>query len=112
MDGRLSAENPKLQIPNPKSCIYDGDMSVGTYEDRRRLESLDRKALQQHQLGRLNKLLAEILPANRFYAEKLRGIQTPLQSLNEMAAWPFTTKHELVGGPNAHDLANNLTYPL
>src|ERR687885_762011 len=37
------------------------------------LETLDRRRLADHQLRRLRALLAEVLPANPFYARKLGG---------------------------------------
>ena len=55
------------------------------YEQRRRLESLDAQSLAQHQLKRLNAMLAEILPRNRFYAEKLAHLRLPLESLDQFS---------------------------
>jgi len=53
-------------------------------------------------LTKLNQLLAAILPANRFYAEKL-GTLPPFQSLEEFtAAVPLTTKEELAADHEAH----------
>jgi phenylacetate-CoA ligase len=80
----------------------------------------DRDALSAHQLARLNALLAEILPQNRFYAEKLAGLKVPLNSLDELAGLPFTTKEELAAAAGALNRsaastdfgAANLTYPL
>jgi phenylacetate-CoA ligase len=76
--------------------------------ERRRLASLERAELEKHQLRRLSELLATILPANAFYAEKLKGLRIPPQSLEEFRTWPYTTKQELEtpGG-----LAANLTWP-
>ena len=76
--------------------------------------------LRAHQLARLNALLAEVLPKNRFYAQKLAGLAAPLQSLDELGAIPFTTKEELAApagaaGSSAASTefgAANLTYPL
>jgi phenylacetate-CoA ligase len=82
-----------------------------TYEERRRLERLDRQSLKDHQLRRLNSLLAAIVPANRFYAEKLAAVQLPLSSLGAIAELPFTSKDELLSGPLACDHTANLTYP-
>jgi phenylacetate-CoA ligase len=76
------------------------------------LEGLDRGELAQHQLKKLHGLLDAILPANRFYADKLSGIHRPVGSLDEFANWPFTYKEELVDPPRDGSLANNLTYPL
>jgi phenylacetate-CoA ligase len=71
---------------------------------------LDR--LRQRQLARLNELLGEILPANRFYAAKLGPLATPI----DWAAFerlPFTTKHELVADQEAHPpLGSIATYPI
>jgi phenylacetate-CoA ligase len=83
-----------------------------TWQERRRLESLEPAALAEHQLGRLNALLGLILPHNRFYAEKLAGVKLPLESLDELAGLPFTFKEELVSGSHGEDFAANLTYPL
>jgi phenylacetate-CoA ligase len=93
-------------------------MVTTTYEDRRRLESLDGRTLARHQLDRLNRLLRAILPANRFYADKLSEISGerlearhgPLNSLDELARLPFTFKDELLS-PHAGELAANLTFP-
>src|SRR5690606_7274763 len=71
--------------------------------------TLTRDELASHQIARLNSLLDTILPHNRFYAAKLAGIERPVRSLEALAAWPFTTKDELItGGEN--DFAANLTY--
>lgn len=86
-------------------------MESTSREDRRLLSRLSRQAVERRQLELLNRLLAEILPANRFYAEKFANVQLPLKSLRELAAVPFTFKDELIGGPN-HDFAANLTWPL
>ena len=83
-----------------------------TASERRRLESLERDALERHQLDRLNSLLELILPANRFYANKLAGVRLPLASLDEFRALPHTTKGELLGEGSAHSLPANLTWPL
>ena len=69
---------------------------TSTFEERRHLESLTRGALEERQLQRLNALLAEILPANEFYARKFRDIALPLASLAQLAELPRTTKEELV----------------
>ncbi len=54
--------------------------------------------LVEQQLERLRRLLAEILPGNRFYASKLRtqGNSLPsLKSMDDLARLPLTTKAEL-----------------
>lgn len=83
-----------------------------TTEERRRLESLDRAALERHQVSRINALLDQILPENRFYTEKLAGVPRPIRSLDELRDWNFTFKEELVGKHAEHDRAANLTWPV
>jgi phenylacetate-CoA ligase len=79
-------------------------------EERRRLESLDRDALERHQLARLNALLEQILPANRFYASALAGLELPLRSLADLQRLPYTTKEQLVAGGDG--MAANRTWPV
>lgn len=86
-------------------------MTLTSPAERRRLESLDRPALEAHQFARLNALLAQILPANRFYATQLAGIQPPLRSLAELEELPYTSKEQLLGTPDDAGLAANRTYP-
>lgn len=81
------------------------------HEQRRRVEGLERAELARRQLYRLNALLSEILPRNRFYAEKLAGLALPLPSLDRLSSLPLTVKDELEPVP-PRDLSANLTYPL
>lgn len=83
-------------------------MAQTTQTERRRLESLTPPELEAHQLQRLNALLARVLPANRFYAEKL-GSARQLESLAELEQLPFTFKAELLDPPPGA-LATNLTH--
>jgi phenylacetate-CoA ligase len=91
--------------------MYDQVMELSTAEERRRLEGLDRRALAEYQCDRLNRLLDKILPANRFYADKLAQIDRPVGSLDALARWPYTTKEELIAADRGDELAANLTYP-
>jgi len=81
-------------------------------EDRRRYEALDREALMEHQLARLNELLARMLPANEFYATKFSGQRLPIESLSQLQELPLTTKEELVVDGAPHAAPTNLTWPL
>src|SRR5262245_46232404 len=90
---------------------YDQSMHRTNFENRRRLESLSADLLAAYQLERLNEMLEVILPANRFYADKLGSIYRPLTSLEQLAELPFTFKEELVSGEHGSELAANLTYP-
>ena len=81
-------------------------------EDRRRFESLDRDDLADYQLTRLNELLAALLPANRFYAEKFANCHQRLESIEELAELPLTTKEELLSDDASLHWPANLTWPL
>src|ERR1700682_4894715 len=92
-----------------------------TFLDRRRLEALEAPLLVEHQLSRLNSLLAAILPRNEFYAEKLAAHvdlerlaqgHPPLASLDALSGLPFTYKEELQTPTTQGHLAANLTFPL
>jgi len=76
----------------------------------------NRDALVKHQTHRLRELLQAILPANRFYAEKLSvaGIDPKqIQTLADFFRLPFTTKAELSADQLAHPpYGQVLTYPL
>src|SRR5262245_55344629 len=79
---------------------------------RQRLESLDRPALEAYQLERLNRVLAEVLPRNAFYAEKLAGAKLPLASFEEFRRLGFTYKENLQDHGPGRLPGVNLTYPL
>ncbi len=81
-----------------------------TAAERRRLETLPREGLAEHQCARLNALLETILPHNAFYAAKLAGLERPLRSLAALEAIPYTHKDELLELPPGR-LAANLTFP-
>lgn len=89
-----------------------GRMQRVTAHDRRQLEQLPSEELARHQLARLNALLTEVIPHNRFYAEKLAQTDWPLSSLDELHNLPFTFKEELVTAPHNGEFAANLTYPI
>ncbi len=90
-----------------------------TFLERRRLESLSRAELAEHQRRRLNALLKATLPRNRFYANKLAAQldfdrltdkEGSLRSLDELADWPFTFKEELQPDAGSEPWAANLTF--
>lgn len=76
----------------------------------------DRATLEASQLEQLRSLLAELFPANKFYARKLqdRGITFDVASLGDFSTrFPFTTKQELVEDQlRQPPFGSNLTYPL
>ncbi len=87
-------------------------MTRASAEYRRRMESLDRDALADHQLARLNELLATILPANHFYADKLANCPQRLERLEQLADLPFTVKEELIQDVTEQPTPANLTWPV
>jgi len=91
---------------------YHEPMLRTSPEDRRRLEQLPREELERRQFARLRELLTEVVPHNRFYAEKLARVDLSLQSIADLGRLPFTFKDELVTAPQAGEFAANLTYPL
>ncbi len=87
-------------------------MEIQSFAHRRELESLDRCELQKYQLERLNRLLAEILPHNRFYSEKFVRCPQPLESLEQLSELPVTEKAELISDEGQFALPKNLTWPV
>lgn len=80
-------------------------------ESRNQIRKLSAEDLFELQLGKLNELLSQVLPENRFYAEKFSETPTRLLSLDDLQELPYTFKDELVElGPH-QDLAANLTFP-
>ncbi len=72
--------------------------------------------LDQLQLDKLNRLLGEVWEHNPFYTRKWEQAGATLRrlaSLDELAAFPFTTRDELVADQaSAPPLGSNLTHPL
>lgn len=87
-------------------------MLVTTAQERRSLQQLSRDVLAEHQLAKLNKLMATILPANDFYATKLADFPREFSSLDQLAELPFTTKEELSADVASTLLPANLTWPI
>ena len=87
---------------------------MGSYSasERQQIRQLPREELRARQLDRLNKLLATILPHNRFYVEKLAAVHLPLTSWDDLCRLPFTFKEELKGSPLGGEFAANLTWPV
>ena len=79
------------------------------------LETASRQRIEAHQLSRLQLGLAQILPHNAFYREKLlQGTAAPtIARLEDLASLPFTIKSELLADQEQHPLfGHNHTYPL
>jgi phenylacetate-CoA ligase len=72
--------------------------------------------LRAAQLERLRRLLGEVLPGNRFYAQKFAaaGLRPgDVQSLEDLGRLPFTCKRELAEDQAAHPpYGSALTYPV
>ncbi len=71
-----------------------------------------RAALDALKLDRLRAMLRTVLPGNRFYAAKLGRVKNAgdIASLDELAAWPFTFKEELVEAATATGRPANLSW--
>ena len=67
---------------------------------RRDREAAPLAVIKKRQLERLHRLLADILPHNRFYASKL-GFVPPALTWDAFTTLPFTTKGELVADQTA-----------
>jgi phenylacetate-CoA ligase len=87
-------------------------MNSASIDERQRILQLDRTALASLQLEKLNRLLSEVLPRNAFYRSKLQDCPAQLQSLDQLAELPQTTKEELQPESDDEPFAANLTYDL
>ena len=72
--------------------------------------------LRRLQFDRLRRMLAEILPGNRFYVCKMAAARvstSDLKSPDDIARLPFTNKNELAEDQAAHPpYGTALSYPL
>ena len=62
------------------------------HPSRPSLPAAPRAELDRLKLAKLRACLAEILPANAFYAAKLGAGRALPESLDEFSTWPVTTK--------------------
>lgn len=79
-------------------------------------ETLDREAIWQRQLRKLQQLLAQVLKANPFYRRKLAeaGVKCPedVRTPEDYRQLPLTTKEELSADQRSHPpFGTNLTFP-
>lgn len=87
-------------------------MSSLSFDQRRDLEGLDRRALERLQLEKLHRQLAAVAAANKFYQHKLRGCPRDFASVAELAQLPFTRKDELQPVAAGDPFAANRTFPV
>ena len=92
------------------TCMTVPQIAPNDVASRRLLQRLPRLQLVERQLVRLNSLLRQILPDNRFYANKLAEHPPQLASLDEWSQYPFTVKDELIPTSDMPQHARNLTY--
>jgi len=85
-------------------------MTVTPFEERQRIQQLDRAALSELQLEKLNQLLQDTRANNGFYQRKLVGCPERLDRLDQLASLPFTYKEELLPEPGDEYFATNRTY--
>jgi phenylacetate-CoA ligase len=87
-------------------------MTSASFHDRHRTTQLNRDALATLQLDKLNRLLASVAVDNAFYRHKLASVPPKLESLDQLATLPQTTKEELQPGPGDEPFAGNRTHPV
>jgi phenylacetate-CoA ligase len=85
-------------------------MNLMDFNERRRMMQLDRGALAALQLQKLNCLLGQVLPGNEFYRRKLASCPTRLESLDQLASLPHTSKEELQPEAGGEPFAANRSY--
>ena len=82
-----------------------------TSAERLRIQALPEAQLRGYQLNRLNELLAQIIPANQFYRNKLAVGDAPQpDSLTQLSQLPYTLKQDLVNESDPSGFAKNLTF--
>ncbi len=99
-----------MSVERVQNEISKGSQVVVPVRQHAGHEGIDRLALEK-----VNALLRAIVPANRFYAQKLAITAPPaFQSLREFSGRiPFTTKHEIIRDRLASPpYGTNLTFPL
>ena len=86
-----------------------------TASQRQQIQALPEADLRRYQLNRLNDLLAQMIPANQFYRDKL-GVSgdahnsLQLDDLAQLPQFPFTVKHDLINESDPAGFAKNLTF--
>ena len=86
-----------------------------TASQRQQIQALPEADLRRYQLNRLNDLLAQMIPANQFYRDKL-GVSgdahnsLQLDDLAQLSQFPFTVKHDLINESDPAGFAKNLTF--
>jgi phenylacetate-CoA ligase len=89
-------------------------LSTQTRTAQATLQTARYEAIVAHQLAQLQAGLDHVLASNRFYHNKLAGLDPQsIVTLDALRALPFTLKSELVSDQAAHPpYGTNLTYPL
>ena len=113
-----------MKYPLKPRPIYGGDLSEydfcmtqsfyqrTTLQQRHEIERLGAGQLREYQLDRLNQLLDQVLPTNKFYQQKFGKNQSALKSLDELDQLPLTTKDDLLASNSPEGFAANLTHPV
>ena len=69
------------------ASYYDTNMELAYSFERQKYLQMPRQELRGYQLARLQKLLTDVVPHNRFYAEKFARVEClPLESLDQLEA--------------------------
>jgi phenylacetate-CoA ligase len=101
-------------IVHETQTVISKALAAGAVTARVREGFVERAQLRELQEERLNQLFQSLLPSNKFYAEKLAGVELPSTwSLDALARLPFTTKAELAADQQTNPpYGSALTFPL
>lgn len=111
MATQLNLEDSKNVVQSTiKSTIMSPVYHRTDRNERQQIQRLGRDDLQERQFRQLNELLATVLPQNEFYRQKLGEHPITIQSMNQLAELPVTTKDELVAHSSGEGFAANLTF--
>src|SRR4051812_629944 len=87
-------------------------MTATSFEERQRIQQLDRSDLSQLQLEKLNRLLADLQANNALFQRKLIGCPARLESLHQLSTLPYTNKEELLPAAGEAHFAANRTFEI
>lgn len=87
-------------------------MTVTSLEERQRIQRLDRAALSELQLKKLNCLIKTAREHNAFYRRKLTGCPEQLDNIEQLALLPQTSKEELLPELGEAYFGTNRTYDI
>ena len=78
--------------------------------DRAAIQRCNRNELERYQLGKLNSLLAKVMPSNRYYQDRLGCSELSVRSLEEWSRLPTSKKSDWLND-DPSGLALHHTFP-